>query len=164
MKYKVGDKLKIIDNISKHGFKKGEKIKIFEIDEKDYLHYGCKSIERDNACWWVCEEEVVLDYTWEDFLKAPVGTKITFEDGSDLIKYSEKMFEGTENVRHIDRLQDFYDNDGIRGKIIKIEEPTYTTVYEPKEEIVMPEIEEMKRLTDELCKTCEEFINKIKEK
>lgn len=33
-----------------------------------------------------------------------------------------------------------------------------------KEKIVMPEIEEMKRLTDKLFKTCDKFIKNIKEK
>jgi 8-oxo-dGTP pyrophosphatase MutT (NUDIX family) len=67
--------------------------------------------------------------------------------------------------RNFEDLVNFKDNYGneVLGKIIKIEEPTYTKVYELKE-VTMPEIEEMKRLTDELCKTCDEFIKKIKEK
>ena len=167
MKYKVGDKLKIVDNISNHEFKNGEKIKIVEIDETGYPHYRCESIER-NEDWWVREEEVVLaDYTWEDFLKVPIGTKVTFESGETLVKTDEghEPFVNENYERNYEDLEDFKDNTAFErlGKVIKIEEPTYITVYEPQE-VVMPEIEEMKRLTDELCKTCDEFIKKIKEK
>ena len=163
MKYKVGDKVRIIKN-DDNDFRIGEVAIIDAIDatEDDSKYNVFLSNERNHE--WVREEDITsLDYTWEDFLKAPIGTKVTFESGETLVKtdYGDEPFANENYVRNYEDLKDFEDN--ILGKIIKIDEPTYTIVYEPKE-VTMPEIEEMKRLTDELCKTCDEFIKKIKEK
>ena len=162
MKYKVGDKVKIINN-DDNAFKIGEIATIEEIDEQRNYSVCCKN---EHNYEWLKEEEIApFDYTWEDFLKAPIGTKVTFEDGKHIFKVDkcelEEEFADITDIYSYGELDDFRESEF--GKIIKIEEPVYQTVYEPKEEVTMPEIEEMKRLTDELCKTCDEFIKKIKE-
>ena len=163
MKYKVGDIVKIIKN-DDIDFRIGEIATIDEIEEDSIYCIHC---ENENNEGWVSENDITpLDYTWEDFLKAPIGTKVTFERGEILVKtdYEDDPFANEKYVRNYENLKDFKDNIGSLGKIIKIGEPTYTTVYESKEDKeTMPEIEEMKRLTDELCKTCDEFIKKMKE-
>ena len=163
MKYKVGDKVKIIKD-SLNDFKIGELATINSIDERLTFPIYC---DNENNSEWVREVDITpFNYTWEDFLKAPIGTKVTFEDGTILVKCNETsgMFKNDYYFREYDNLKSFKDNLKNKnfGEVIKIEEPTYTIVYEPEE--TMPEIEEMKRLTDELCKTCDEFIKKIKEK
>lgn len=163
MKYKVGDKVRIINN-DDNDFNIGE---VATIDAtEDCSKYNVFLTNERNHEWVRDEDITSFDYTWEDFLKAPVGTKVTFESGKHLFKV-DKDENGDEfaNIRDNFSYKDleyFKFEDIDYGKIIKIEEPTYTIVYEPKE-VTMPEIEEMKRLTDELCKTCDEFIKKIKE-
>lgn len=160
MKYKVGDRARIVKN-DDNDFKLGEIAIINNISEGTKYNIFCKS---ENNYAWVNEEDIApLDYTWEDFLKAPIGTKVTFENGEHLFKVDRDDFANKSDDFSYENLENFKLEYIDYGKITKIEEPTYTIVYEPKEE-VMPEIEEMKRLTDELYKTCDEFIKKIKEK
>ena len=159
MKFKVGDKIRIIKN-DDNDFKIGEIARINNISEDTKYNIFCKS---ENNYGWVSEQDIKLvKYTWEDFLQAPIGTRVTFEDGDILTKSDANRFDNESECASYNFIESFNREDGF-GKIIKIEEPTYTTVYEPQE-VTMPEIEEMKRLTDELCKTCDEFIKKIKEK
>lgn len=132
MKFKVGDKVKFIKSTIYHtdDVKIGEIYKIIRIDNLS------KSYQVENAEVFNEEELVKADYTYEDLKKAPIGTKITFENGEEMVKCSTKRYENGKRWRDED---DFVRmEDGIRtlGKIIKIEEPTYTTVYEAKKEIL----------------------------
>lgn len=161
MKYKVGDKVKIVNNILDTNLEKGEIVKIISVDKDDKIRtYRVKAEFGD--CWVNELDIVYAEYTWEMFENCPIGTKVTFESGKYIFKDDKDLFENKNDSLNYNDLKNFKDNFSGNGKIIKIEEPTYTIVYEPKE--TMPEIEEMKRLTDELCKTCDEFIKKIKEK
>lgn len=76
------------------------------------------------------------DYTFEDLEKCPIGTKITFEDGSVLVKSDKNHFDDEKHYRNTVDLRNFKDEIGTFGKIIKIEEPSYTTVYEREKEIL----------------------------
>ena len=77
-----------------------------------------------------------IEYTYEDLKKSPIGTKITFEDGNVFVKDGENYFENKHRCRDISNLYNLKDNYNDSGKIIKIEEPSYTTVYEAKKEIL----------------------------
>lgn len=96
-----------------------------------------------NYSGWLHELDLELyEYTFEDFKKAPVGTKVTFESGEIMVKYvslndaKSESFKGTCSfTRNYDNLRNFKDNWGSSGKIIKIEEPTYFEVYNNKEEV-----------------------------
>ena len=77
-----------------------------------------------------------IEYTYEDLKKSAIGTKITFEDGNVFVKDGENYFENKHRCRDISNLYNLKDNYNDSGKIIKIEEPTYTTVYEAKKEIL----------------------------
>lgn len=131
MKFKVGDKVKFIKSTIYHtdDVKIGETYKIIRIDNLS------KSYQVENAEVFNEEELVKADYTYEDLKKAPIGTKITFEDGKVLIKTEENRFENRINVTYIGEINNHFKHK-ILGKIIKIEEPTYTTVYEAKKEIL----------------------------
>ena len=141
MKYKVGDKVRIVDD-EYNSFRNGEIVKIIKINHNADCSYFC---ENEFNSEWVSEEEIeLLEYTWEDFLKAPIGTKVTFEDGTILVKSDVDRFDNEEDVATYRYIESFNRKDGY-GKIIKIEEPTYTTVYELTEQV-----EEM--TMEEVCK------------
>ena len=75
-----------------------------------------------------------VSYTYEDLKKSPIGTKVTFENDVILVKTTEKRLESEQDVMNIENLKNLKDD--YYGKIIKIEEPTYKTVYKCKEEIL----------------------------
>lgn len=128
MKYKIGDKVKLRNDL------------------KVGNNYGGIDFLSGMKDW--LNQELTIDsinyernYTWEDFLKAPIGTKITLENEEILVKDSESKFENIARCISYERLRNFYNDD--LGKIIKIEEPTYTTVYEPTEQVEEMTLEEV---------------------
>lgn len=135
-KFKVGDTVKIID-ASYSNFCENDIGVIIENDNSSCPYKVKRAI--DGETQWFHENQITLqEYTWEDFKKCPIGTKITFEDGVMLVKTGDNRFESQICQRPYEMLLNFKDNNvcAKRGKIIKIEEPTsYITVYEPKEEI-----------------------------
>lgn len=143
-------------------FKIGDKVRLVRLDrELEYYKkflgksFTIKAIERDSSSKFAeLEEErnlmpylenlelVKEGYSYKDLKKSPIGTKITFEDGKVFFRIKEK--EGIDTFtddtnRIVYDLKTFKDNwsDGVHGKIIKIEEPEYKTVYKTKTE---PEI------------------------
>ena len=130
MKFKVGDKVRFVRGIAGHsnGVKTGEVYEIIKIDESSIPY------KVENGEWFSEEELVLVEYTYEDLKKSPIGTKIIFKDGEVLVKDGEDKFESSNDWIYIDCLKDLASYKF--GKIIKIEEPTYTTVYEAKVEIL----------------------------
>ena len=138
MKFKVGDKVKFIKSTIYHtdDVKIGETYKIIRIDNLR------KSYQVENAEVFNEEELVKADYTYEDLKKAPIGTKITFENGEVLIRENSSnekdcLFYNScsRSIKNLKGLKDITPYSTL-GKIIKIEEPTYQTVYEAKKEIL----------------------------
>ena len=132
MKFKVGDEVKFVKSIEIHSDKAklGDTYKIEYVQmNTPFLPYRAENGE------WFGEEELSREYTYENLKKSPIGTKITFEDKKINIRKNEEWFTG-ECPREIADLKNLKDNYGKRGKIIKIEEPTYQTVYEVKPEIL----------------------------
>ena len=76
------------------------------------------------------------EYTYEDLKKSPIGTKITFENGEVLVKDDDGNYSNKKRWRDDSDLKELKDRINTLGKIIKIEEPTYQTVYEVKQEIL----------------------------
>lgn len=150
MKFKVGDKVKIKDSLKEGGgFRlyvseemaeyKGKTVTIETITSSDK---GIYEIEEDNGIWcWSDDMFEVAKYDYEDLKKSPIGTKVTFEDGEILIKLQKDYYnECSKHGYYRDEkdLKGLKDNCGscLLGKIIKIEEPQYTTVYKNKKEIL----------------------------
>lgn len=131
MKFKVGDKVKFIKSTIYHT----DDVKIGEIYKIIRIYNLSKSYQVENAEVFNEEELVKADYTYEDLKKSAIGTKITFEDGKVLIKTEENRFENRINVTYIGEINNHF-KDKILGKIIKIEEPVYSIVYEAKKEIL----------------------------
>lgn len=131
-KFRVGDKVRFVKSTIFHtnDVKIGETYKIIKI-AGSYVRY-----QVENKEWFKEEELVNVEYTYEDLKKAPIGTKITFENGEEMIKCSAKRYENENKWREEDDLVKMKDESGTLGKIIKIEEPEYTTVYEYKPEIL----------------------------
>ena len=142
-KFKVGDKVRIKDKtgytygISKETLKRMRKLKdiwtIGSISEENKISFYTLKEER-NGLYFFEDMLEKVNYTYEDLKKAPIGTKITFENGEVLVKLGKGHFENNTEITYIQYLENFKDN--CHGKIIKIEEPTYQTVYKIKPEIL----------------------------
>ena len=144
MKFKVGDKVKLVRTDSEWSWYEeylGQMFTIKEIEE-DWKGTYAVLEEKGTLMPYLKNLELVEKvYTYEDLKKAPIGTKITFESGITLIKINEQDYKEIKNPgtsRYIELLEGLKDNWQYmnQGKIIKIEEPTYKTVYEVKPKIL----------------------------
>ncbi len=139
MEFKVGDKVKLVrKNDEGEWYEKylGQMFTIKDIEE-DWKGTFAVLKEEGTLMPYLKNLELVEEkYTYEDLKKSPVGTKITFEDGNVFFKDNEYRYINIGGIRKNEWLSNLRDNMGQLGKIIKIEEPTYTTVYEHKEEIL----------------------------
>lgn len=136
-KFKIGDNVKTISDCGTHtdDYKIGIVSKITSIVDVGEFIY---KIPFENTYYWCKENELELvedkNYTFADFEKCPVGTKITFENNVTLVKYInihseiENSFKNFNHTRSYKDLLKFKDNCGQLGKIIKIEEPTYKEI------------------------------------
>ena len=128
MKFKVGDRVKNKGT--------GEIYKIIKIDNSvAYLPYLIE--DRIGNEFWVTGEYLrKIECTYEDLKKSPIGTKITLEKIQDkqLVKTAPNRIENDDYRFFIGDFEGL--NTSNYGRIIKIEEPEYRTVYEAKVEIL----------------------------
>lgn len=134
MKFKVGDKVRFVKKIELHS----GKVKLGGIYKIEHIerNTSCMPYRVENGEGFNEKELELASYTYEDLKKSPIGTKITFENGTVLVKDEEYYFENVSKSRDIANLYNLKDNYSSLGKIIKIEEPEYKTVYESKVEIL----------------------------
>lgn len=132
MKFKVGDRVRFIKSIWSHSCRVevGEVYKIKNVDKGSEIPYQTET----NFEWFKEEELERAEYTYEDLKKSPIGTKITFENRKLFVKNGEDKFESPNDFIYIDDFKSLTNCEF--GKIIKIEEPEYKTVYESKPEIL----------------------------
>lgn len=137
MKFKIGDKVKLNKNIKDFRYGKAG-VSYEEIGIITYVKEDKYTVKFPSHCSWngTKEELVLAKYTYEDLKKSPLGTQITFENGVFLIKLRDNHYESKCFWREDIDLEGMEDTLGTLGKIIKIEEPTYRTVYEAKKEIL----------------------------
>ena len=136
MKFKVGDKVKLVRMDDESLFYKKYLGQIFTV-KKVYSNYvTLVENTEENIAPYLKNLELVKDYTYEDLKKSPIGTKITFENGEVLVKCSAKRYESLSKWRHEDDLLKMEDKSNTLGKITKIEKPEYKTVYETRGEIL----------------------------
>ena len=133
MKFKVGDRVKFVKSIEIHS----NKVKLGGIYKIKHVNSSafCTPYRVENGEWFG-EEELLKEYTYEDLKKSPIGTKITFENGEVLVKDDDGNYSNKKRWRDDSDLKELKDRINTLGKIIKIEEPTYQTVYEVKQEIL----------------------------
>lgn len=132
MKFKVGDKVKVIAKKHGHEFAIGEIVKIEEVSDRDYK---CSSLKK-NELWWMGEDEFV---EWK-FTKSDLkdGDIVTYRDGRKKIVFEDKFYGSNHFVLLKYYTEDLKDIDGEEeNDIIKVERPVkYETVFERKEEIL----------------------------
>lgn len=134
MKFKVGDKVKVIAKKHGHGFNIGEIVKIKEINCEDYM---CSSLERNNI-WWLRDDEVAeVKFTKSDLKD---GDIVTYRNGDKRTVIAGNLINSN---GYISKKLNQYTNelkDTVTGEsldIIKVERPVkYETVFERKEEIL----------------------------
>ncbi len=133
MKFKVGDRVKFVKSIEIHS----NKVKLGGIYKIKHVNSSafCTPYRVENGEWFE-EEELLKEYTYEDLKKSPIGTKITFENGEVLVKDDDGNYSNKKRWRGDSDLKELKDRVNTLGKIIKIEEPEYKTVYESKVEIL----------------------------
>ena len=133
MKFKVGDRVKFVKSIEIHS----NKVKLGGIYKIKHVNSSafCTPYRVENGEWFG-EEELLKEYTYEDLRISPVGTKITFENGEVLGKDDDGNYSNKKRWRDDSDLKELKDRINTLGKIIKIEEPEYKTVYESKVEIL----------------------------
>lgn len=136
-KFKIGDRVKSILKNEYHGVRYGDIGKVQEDSCVPYVRW-----DRIGEIVAFNEENLIKFYTYEDLKKAPIGIKITFQNGY-LIKFDKERVYGVINGIYYNGNIDYIIlflkgkvTDERFGKIIKIEEPIYQTVYEHKEEIL----------------------------
>ena len=133
-KFKVGDKVKLVSMKNEDIFYKKYLGKIFTIKQAGCVAVTFKEATEENIAPYYYNLQKVEEYTYEDLKKSPIGTKVTFENDVILVKTTEKRLESKLDVMNIENLKNLKDD--YYGKIIKIEEPKYTTVYESQPEIL----------------------------
>ena len=169
MKFKVGDKVRV-----KKGLKDSIKGWVRSMEEFEgkivtikmivnkYEGIKYATIEGSSFNWDLnAFEPINKKPTKEELLKMPIGTKITTNRDEDniFVKISDDVFENNydECVWDTDIEEDLSITDIEYGdKIIKIEVPTYETVYDSSKEV--------KEMTmDEICKALGYNVKIIKE-
>jgi len=133
MKFKVGDKVKVIAKRHGHEFDIGEIVKIEEVSNGGYK---CSSLKK-NKLWWMGEDEFV---EWK-FTKSDLkdGDIVTYRNGLKKIVSGDKLWENddlftplryyTEDLKDVDGEEEY--------DIVKVERPVqHETVFERKEEIL----------------------------
>ena len=141
-KFKVGDRVKLVSMKNEDSFYKKYLGKIFTIKQAGCVAVTFKEATEENIAPYYYNLQKVEEYTYEDLKKSPIGTKITFQNGY-LIKFDKERVYGVINGIYYNGKIDYIIlflkgkvTDERFGKIIKIEEPIYQTVYEHKEEIL----------------------------
>lgn len=134
MKFKVGDKVKVIAEKRGHEFDIGEIVKIEEISDRDYK---CSSLEK-NELWWMGEDE----FTKVKFIKSDLkdGDIVTYRNGDKRTVIAGNLINSN---GYISKKLNQYTNelkDTVIGEsldIIKVERPVkYEIVFEREEEIL----------------------------
>lgn len=132
MKFKVGDKVKVIAKKYGHGFNIGEIVKIEEISDREYK---CSSLKKDKL-WWMGEDEFIK----VKFIKSDLkdGDIVTYRKGLKKIVSGDKLYGNdlfaplryyTEDLKDVDGEEEY--------DIVKVERPVkYETVFERKEEVL----------------------------
>lgn len=134
MKFKVGDKVKVIAKKHGHGFNIGEIVKIEEISDRDYK---CSSLEK-NELWWMGEDE----FTKVKFIKSDLkdGDIVTYRNGDKRTVVAENLINSNGYIskklnQYTNELKDTVIVESL--DIIKVERPVkYEVVFERKEEIL----------------------------
>lgn len=135
MKFKVGDRVKVIARKHGHCFDIGEVVKIEEVGRADYR---CSSLER-YAIWWLGDDEVAeVKFTKSDLKD---GDIVTYRDGQKRTVFCNKLInESGVSTHYLTSYNESLKKTELQKSqtdIVKVERPVkYETVFERKEEIL----------------------------
>ena len=136
MNFEVGDKVKLVRMEDEADCYKKYLDRIFTVKKVYSTFVTFVENTEENIGPYLKNLELIKDYTYEDLKKSPIGTKITFENGDVLVKDDDGNYSNKKRWRDDSDLKELKDRVNTLGKITKIEEPTYKTVYEAKPEIL----------------------------
>ena len=136
MNFEVGDKVKLVRMEDEAYCYKKYLDRIFTVKKVYSTFVTFVENTEENIGPYLKNLELIKDYTYEDLKKSPIGTKITFENGDVLVKDDDGNYSNKKRWRDDSDLKELKDRVNTLGKITKIEEPTYKTVYEAKPEIL----------------------------
>lgn len=136
MNFEVGDKVKLVRMEDEADCYKKYLDRIFTVKKVYSTFVTFVENTEENIGPYLKNLELIKDYTYEDLKKSPIGTKITFENGEVLVKDDDGNYSNKKRWRDDSDLKELKDRINTLGKITKIEEPTYKTVYEAKPEIL----------------------------
>lgn len=145
-KFKIGDRVRLERMESEANYYNkylGQSFTIKNINPSIWGNDGTVDFveyTEDNIRPYIKNLELVREYNYKDLKKSPIGTKVTFENSLTLVKTKCNRLENDMSLVYTDELTDLQ-NEGL-GKIIKIEEPEYRTVYEKEKEILDKEEKE----------------------
>lgn len=135
MKFKVGDRVKVMARKHGHCFDIGEVIKIKEVNREGYI---CSSLERNNI-WWLRDDEVAeVKFTKSDLKD---GDIVTYRDGQKRTVFCNKLInESGFSTQYLTSYNESLKKTELQKSqtdIVKVERPVkYETVFERKEEIL----------------------------
>ena len=166
MRLKVGDKVKVINDCGNS--RVTNRIGILKKDDKSWKPYQVYFEDIDDFYWFLEDQLALVNkkITKQELFDMPIGTKIYTdtkdEDYQKWIKTSKEYFYNYESEVNLneddinnDLTLDFYDDDyGI--KIIKIEEPTYETVYDYSTEVQEMTVAEIEKALGHAVKIIKE--------
>ena len=140
-KFKVGDKVRLIKNGGAiAGFTVGETVTIRDLNNGG--RYIITIINGDKVGFVNAEQIIPVEFTIDDLQN---GDVVTLRNGDKLVYVKDRDFEDltteyTNDLTNIweltDNLEyDYCDEPNKDYDIIKVERPTYTTVFERDEEV-----------------------------
>lgn len=165
-RYKVGDKVKVREDLdccrfygsyTFESFMEKYKGKITEIKvvwDNSYFLVGCGNCDFTDEMLEPVLDNLVLDnpvkeFTIDDLIDAPLGTKITIDNREEFVKTDNKNFEDAEyclaiSEEILENLTLSQEYSFIGYKITKVEIPEYKTIYvdNTKKKMTLKEIEE----------------------
>lgn len=155
---KVGDRVKVIDNRENLSLKSniGE-LKINDETCKPYKIYF-KDIDKN---FWFYKDQVVSGerMTKKELLDMPIGTKITTDakEDNEFVYDGDSFYNENGCIEDYDIEDDLSISDEDYGtKIIKIEEPKYTTIYDYSTEVQEMTVAEIEKALGHAVKIIKE--------
>lgn len=160
MKFKVGDKVKFIGKLEEHYVVNTEGESLQQVIDKNKNVFTISNTSntgfyfsvKEDEFWQFSENELELintNISKKKLLKMPIGTKII----TDLKNNNEFVFDGSTQFNSIDDYIEEYEinedltlkNKDYGTKIIKIQKPTYETIYIADEEVKEMTISEIEK-------------------
>ena len=135
MKFKVGDRVKVIARKHGHCFDIGKVVNIKEVNHEGYV---CSSLET-NKIWWLRDDEVAeVKFTKSDLKD---GDIVTYRDGQKRTVFCNKLInESRLSTQYLTSYNESLKKTELQKSqtdIVKVERPVkYETVFERNEEIL----------------------------